>query len=168
MKRSTIDLWVGIFVAIGIASVIFLSLKVANLTPQSNEQTYALTADFDNIGGLKVKAPVKSAGVLVGRVSNIQLDAKTYQAKVTLAINKQYQFSKDASAEILTAGILGEQYVGLTEGGDPDTLQPGDKISLTSSAMVLEQLIGKFMTNFAEKGSNDSSSGHADKTAPQQ
>lgn len=151
MKRSTIDLWVGLFVAIGLAAVTFLSLKVANLTPQSSADTYTLVAEFDNIGGLKVKAPVKSSGVVVGRVSNIALDTKRYVASVSITVNSQYQFSRDTSAEILTAGLLGEQYIGLTQGGDPDNLQNGDRITITSSAMVLEQLIGKFMTSFAEK-----------------
>ncbi|KZE33330.1 phospholipid/cholesterol/gamma-HCH transport system substrate-binding protein [Crenobacter luteus] len=152
MKRTTIDLWVGVFVALGIAAVVFLSLKVANLVPASAEQTYPLVAEFDNIGGLKAKAPVKSAGVVVGRVAAIELDAQSYRAKVTLQIDKQFQFSRDVSAEILTSGLLGEQYIGLTQGGDPDNLAAGGRITLTSSAVVLEQLIGKFMTSFAEKG----------------
>ncbi len=152
MKRSIIDLWVGIFVAIGLASIAFLSLKVANLTPQSADKSYALYAEFDNIGGLKVKAPVKAAGVLVGRVSSIELDRKNYMARVNLSIDSQYSFSQDTSAEILTAGLLGEQYVGLVQGGDPEDLKPGGRIALTSSALVLEQLIGKFMTSFAEGG----------------
>lgn len=154
MKRTTIDLWVGIFVAIGIACVVFLALKVANLTPQSASTSYVLTADFDNIGGLKIKAPVKSSGVVVGRVRNIQLDTQRYVAHVTMSIDNQYHFSRDTSAAILTAGLLGEQYVGLTEGGDPDNLQPGGKITITSSALVLEQLISKFMLSFAENGSS--------------
>lgn len=152
MKRSTIDLWVGIFVAIGIACVAFLSLKVANLTPDSANSTYVLSADFDNIGGLKIKAPVKSSGVLVGRVSNIELDTQRYVAHVTLTLDKRYQFSRDTSADILTAGLLGEQYIGLTQGGDPDNLKNGDRITITSSALVLEQLISKFMLSFGEKG----------------
>lgn len=150
MKRSIMDLWVGIFVAIGLAAVTFLALKVANLTPQSQDSSYTLVAEFDNIGGLKVKAPVKSSGVLVGRVSNIELDTQRYVAKVTLSMSNQYHFSRDASAEILTAGLLGEQYIGLVQGGDEENLKPGERIQLTSSALVLEQLIGKFMTSFAE------------------
>ncbi|UTH76130.1 outer membrane lipid asymmetry maintenance protein MlaD [Chromobacterium sp. IIBBL 290-4] len=151
MKRSTIDLWVGIFVALGIAAVTFLSLKVANLTPQSASQTYVLYADFDNVGGLKVKAPIKEAGVLVGRVSDIRLDPKTYRARVTMNIDKQYQMSDDVSASILTSGLLGEQYVGLQQGGSENNLSAGGTITITSSAMVLEQLIGKFMTGFTGK-----------------
>ncbi len=151
MKRATIDLWVGIFVAIGLASLTFLSLKVANLTDSSGGSTYNVYAEFDNIGGLKVKAPIKSSGVVVGRITKIELNTLSYRARVTLAINTQYQFSQDTSAEILTAGLLGEQYIGLTQGGEEEILKEGDKLTLTSSALVLEQLIGKFMTNMAEK-----------------
>lgn len=151
MKRATIDLWVGIFVAIGIASVTFLSLRVANLTGSNGGETYSVYAEFDNIGGLKVKAPIKASGVVVGRINKIELNTETYRARVTMAIDAQYEFSRDTSAEILTAGLLGEQYVGLTQGGDIDILKDGDRFSLTSSALVLEQLIGKFMTSAAEK-----------------
>ncbi|PTU67105.1 MULTISPECIES: outer membrane lipid asymmetry maintenance protein MlaD [Chromobacterium] len=150
MKRSTIDLWVGIFVALGIAAVTFLSLKVANLVPQSANQTYVLYADFDNVGGLKVKAPVKEAGVVIGRVADIRLNPKTYRARVTLNIDKTYQISDDASASILTAGLLGEQYIGMLQGGSETNLAPGGTITITSSAMVLEQLIGKFITGFTD------------------
>ena len=108
-------------------------------------------AEFDNIGWLKVKAPVKMAGVVVGRVTDIRLDNKSFRARATLEMDKQYQFSRDVSAEILTSGLLGEQYIGLLQGGDPDNLAAGDTIKLTSSALVLEQLIGKFMLNAAEK-----------------
>lgn len=151
MKRVTIDLWVGIFVAVGLLSVAFLSLQVANLTGVGGGETYNVYADFENIGGLKVKAPVKSSGVVIGRVANIELNKDTYQAHVTLALNTQYEFSTDASVEILTAGLLGEQYVGVTQGGDEQVLQEGGRFSLVSSALVLEQLIGKFMTSTAEK-----------------
>ena len=156
MKRVTMDLWVGIFVAIGLVSVAFLSLKVANLTSSAGGATYSLYADFDNIGGLKVKAPVKSAGVVVGRVTGIALDPQTYRARVTMAMSSQYTFSRDASVEILTAGLLGEQYLGVSQGGDEEVLKEGGRFSLTSSALVLEQLIGKFMTNMAEKPASTS------------
>jgi len=156
MKRTTIDLWVGIFVAIGIACVTFLSLKVANLTADSSGSTYVLSANFDNIGGLKVKAPVKSSGVVVGRVTGISLDTQRYVAHVTMTLDSHYTFSRDTSADILTSGLLGEQYVGLTEGGDPDTLKNGDSLTITSSALVLEQLISKFMLSFGEKGDSHS------------
>lgn len=152
MKRATIDLWVGIFAALGCAAVLFLALKTANLTVGSGSNgTYSLYAEFDNIGGLKVKAPVKMAGVVVGRVTDIRLDNKSFRARATLEMDKQYQFSRDVSAEILTSGLLGEQYIGLLQGGDPDNLAAGDTIKLTSSSLVLEQLIGKFMLNAAEK-----------------
>lgn len=152
MKRATSDLWVGIFAALGCAAVLFLALKTANLTVGSGSNgTYSLYAEFDNIGGLKVKAPVKMAGVVVGRVTDIRLDNKSFRARATLEMDKQYQFSRDVSAEILTSGLLGEQYIGLLQGGDPDNLAAGDTIKLTSSALVLEQLIGKFMLNAAEK-----------------
>lgn len=154
MKRATIDLWVGIFVAIGIAAITFLSLKVANLTDSNSGSTYNLYAEFDNIGGLKIKAPIKSSGVVVGRVTNIELNTLSYRARVTMAINSQYQFSQDASVEILTAGLLGEQYIGVTQGGEEEVLKEGDRVMLTSSALVLEQLIGKFMTNMAEDTAN--------------
>ena len=119
--------------------------------PQSANQTYVLYADFDNVGGLKVKAPVKEAGVVIGRVADIRLNPKTYRARVTLNIDKAYQLSDDASASILTAGLLGEQYIGMLQGGSETNLAPGGTITITSSAMVLEQLIGKFMTGFTEK-----------------
>lgn len=153
MKRTTIDFWVGIFVIIGIACVTFLSLKVANITNfgSSSSGSYTLYANFNNIGSLKTDAPVKVSGFTVGRVTAIGLDPKNYQARVTMQINNSYQFTTDSSAQILTTGLLGEQYIGLQPGGDIDNLKNGDTITLTSSAMVLEQLIGKFMTNFGNK-----------------
>lgn len=152
MKQKTLELWVGLFVAIGLAALVFLSFNVANLVPSNGSgQSYTLKANFSDIGGLKPKAPVKASGVLVGRVNSISLDPETYQAVVTLNMDAQYHFSTDASAEILTSGLLGEQYIGLMQGADTEDLNDGDTIDLTSSALVLEQLIGKFMTNFAEK-----------------
>lgn len=151
MKRAALDLWVGIFVAVGLASVAFLSLKVANLTTTGSAPGYSLYAEFDNIGGLKPKAPVKSAGVVVGRVTRIELNPENFRARVELSMDNQYHFSRDASAEILTAGMLGEQYIGVTQGGDEENLGDGGRIAITSSALVLEQLIGKFMTSMAEK-----------------
>ncbi|MDD3267188.1 MAG: outer membrane lipid asymmetry maintenance protein MlaD [Burkholderiales bacterium] len=153
MKRLAIDFWVGIFILLGLVCTIFLSLKVANITNfgADDKNTYTLYADFGNIGSLKVNAPIKVSGFVVGRVSDIGLNPKTYQAKVTMIINKNYHFSTDASADILTTGLLGEQYIGLQNGGDIDDLANGDTITLTSSAMVLEQLIGKFMTNMSSK-----------------
>lgn len=151
MKQSTLELWVGIFVAIGLAAIAFLSFNIANLSTQSSGKNYTLYAEFGDIGGLKVKAPVKSAGVVIGRITKIELDTKKFVAKVTMNIDDHYQFSQDTSAEILTSGLLGEQYIGLTQGGDETMLANGDQITLTNSALVLEQLLGKFMTNFAEK-----------------
>ena len=148
MKRSIIDFWVGIFVLIGIVCIVFLALRVANISNfgQSSSASYTIYANFSNIGSLKSDAPVKVSGFTVGRVSNIELDPKTYQARVTLEINKNYQFSSDSSAQILTTGLLGEQYLALQSGADEQRLHSGDVITLTSSAMVLEQLIAKFMT----------------------
>lgn len=153
MKQSTLELWVGLFIALGIAALVFLSFQVAGAqgTLNAQEKTYTVYAHFNDIGGLKVKAPVKAAGVVVGRVSDIQLSVQTYQAKVTLHIAERYPFSTDTSAQILTSGILGEQYIGLQAGADIEMLQNDDTITLTSSALVLEQLIGNFMTGFAEK-----------------
>jgi phospholipid/cholesterol/gamma-HCH transport system substrate-binding protein len=145
------DIWVGIFVAIGIAATVFISLRVANLASSTSGATYQINAEFSNIGGLKVRAPVKSAGVVVGRVTNIRLDTANYMAVVTIDLEQQYAFSKDTSASILTSGLLGEQYVGLEIGGEEQPLQNNDKIMLTSSAMVLESLIGEFMFNKASE-----------------
>lgn len=155
MKRATIDLWVGIFALIGFGAILFLGLKVANLTTTSTGTTYTVVADFDNIGGLKVRAPVKAAGVIVGRVTDIRLDTHTMRARVALALDSQYQFARDVAASINTSGLLGEQYVALLDGGDTEMLKAGDRIQITSSAMVLEDLIGKFMTSFAEQGAGE-------------
>jgi phospholipid/cholesterol/gamma-HCH transport system substrate-binding protein len=145
MNRRIYDFWVGLFVVVGLLSLTFLVLRVSNASEGGAKATYRVSAAFDNIGGLKVRAPVKSAGVVVGRVSGIQLDPKTYRANVTIDIEQAYKFSKDSSAEILTSGILGDQYVGLEPGGDETNLKDGDKITLTSSAIVLEKLISQFM-----------------------
>lgn len=159
MKQSTLELWVGFFVAISIAALVFLSLQVAGRDGGMNKTTsYTVYAEFDDIGGLKVKAPVRTAGVVVGRVANIQLNKETFRAKVTLELSDAYHFSSDVSAQILTSGILGEQYIGLQEGGEEETLNAGDTITMTSSAMVLENLIGKFMTAFADKQDSSTSS----------
>jgi phospholipid/cholesterol/gamma-HCH transport system substrate-binding protein len=153
MNRSTIDLWVGIFVAIGIAAIIFLSLRVGNLLTATNAPGYHVEAAFDNIGGLKLRAPVKAAGVVVGRVDRIQLDPKSYQAVVSMRIDQGYQFSRDTIASILTSGLLGEVYIGLDTGGDTQVLADGGRIGKTQSAVVLEKLIGQFMFDKAAAGS---------------
>lgn len=152
MNRSTIDLWVGIFVAIGIGALLFLSLKVGNLSGASLRQPYVLTAKFDNIGGLKVRGPVKSAGVVVGRITDIGFDAQTYEAVVTLSVDSRYVFPKDTYASILTAGLLGEQYIGLDAGSSDTMLAAGGKIMRTQSAVVLEKLISQFLFNKAAEG----------------
>lgn len=144
MQRTTLDLWVGIFVIVGIGALMMLSLKVGNLNINSSTQSYVLTGHFENIGGLKVRAPVKSAGVVVGRVTNIQFNTQTYDAVVTMAMNSSFSFPKDTFASILTSGLLGEQYIGLSAGGDEVMLKDGDNIMKTNSAMVLEELIGRF------------------------
>jgi len=148
-KRS-VETLVGMFVLLGMAGLVFLALKAANLGSVGGGDAYSLTANFDNIGGLKPRAPVRTAGVTVGRVKSIQLDAKTYQGVVTLDIDKSYVFPKDTAAKILTAGLLGDQYVGLAPGGDDANLAPGDTIAQTQSAVVLENLIGQFLTGKAD------------------
>ncbi|MCB1915575.1 MAG: outer membrane lipid asymmetry maintenance protein MlaD [Rhodocyclaceae bacterium] len=151
MSRTTLDLWVGIFVAIGIAALLFLSLKVGNLSAGSFAASYSVEAEFDNIGGLKVRAPVKSAGVVVGRVSGIHFDTQSYRAVVVLSMNEAFEFPKDTIATILTSGLLGEQYVGLEAGGELAMLADGDRIRITQSAVVLEKLIGQFLFNKASE-----------------
>ena len=152
MKRSTIDLWVGIFVVIGVGAIVFLALKVGNLTTLNAAPTYRLEARFDNIGGLKQRAPVKAAGVVVGRVTAIRLDPKTYEAIVALNVDNGYEFSKDTIASILTSGLLGEVYIGLESGGDPQMLVAGAQIGKTQSAVVLEKLISQFLFDKASSG----------------
>jgi phospholipid/cholesterol/gamma-HCH transport system substrate-binding protein len=151
MERTTIDLWVGIFAVAGAAALLGLAMKVGNLTSSTIGETYSVTAAFENIGGLKPRAPVKSAGVVVGRVDAIQFDTETYEAKVTLTVDKRYPFPKDTFANIYTAGLLGEQYVGLEAGGDTATLQNGDKITHTQDAVVLEKMISQFLYNKASE-----------------
>jgi phospholipid/cholesterol/gamma-HCH transport system substrate-binding protein len=145
MKKTALDFWVGLFVLLGFAAVLFLALKAGNMSSLSFQATYPVKLKFDNIGGLKVRAPVKSAGVVVGRVASIGFDTNTYQAVVTIDIDKQYEFPKDSSAKIQTSGLLGEQYIGLEPGGDSEMLKPGDTITMTQSAIVLENLIGQFL-----------------------
>ena len=152
MKRSTIDAWVGAFVALGLAGLLFLALKVGNLASFSTDQTYQVLAKFANIGGLKIRAPVKSAGVVVGRVADIRFDNERYEAIVTPNVSAGYQFPRDTAAKILTSGLLGEQYVGLEAGGDGVMLKSGDRLRLTQSAVVLENLISQFLFNKAAEG----------------
>lgn len=150
MERTTLDLWVGMFVVAGVAALVVLALKVGNLSTYNVSETYQLQAHFSNIGGLKPQASIKSAGVLVGRVTSITLDTERYEAKVVMSIDKRYQFPKDTFANILTSGLLGEQYIGLMPGGDAQMLANGDEMKKTQSAVVLEDLIGKFIYSKAE------------------
>ena len=151
MERTTLDLWVGIFVVAGIAALVMLAMKVGNLSTYNMSDTYEVQAYFTNIGGLKPKASVKSAGVLVGRVTGITLDTERYEALVVMSLDKRYQFPKDTFANILTSGLLGEQYIGLMPGGDTEMIKNGGIIKKTQSAAVLEELIGKFIYNKAEE-----------------
>ena len=145
MQRTTLDLWVGIFVTAGVAALFVLALKVGNASSVSMSDSYRVIAEFDNIGGLKARAPVKSAGVVVGRVEGISLDTRTFRANVALRIDKRYPFPRDSSASILTAGLLGEQYVGMDGGGEEQNLKDGDRLKITQSAIVLEKVIGQFL-----------------------
>ena len=145
MNKATIDLWVGIFVTIGLGAIVFLALKVGNLTSLETKPSYRLEAHFDNIGGLKPRAPVKASGVLVGRVKDITFDTQAYQAVVHMSLFQRFPFPKDSGASINTSGLLGEVYVGLDAGGDTTNLKEGDRIKITQSAVVLEKLIGQFL-----------------------
>jgi phospholipid/cholesterol/gamma-HCH transport system substrate-binding protein len=153
MERSKSDIWVGLFVLIGAAAILFLALQSANLLSLSFQPSYRVIAKFDNIGGLKRQAAVKSAGVVVGRVESISFDDKSFQARVTLALDTRYAFPKDSSLKILTSGLLGEQYIGVEAGADEKNLAPGDTITTTQSAVVLENLIGQFLYNKAAESS---------------
>jgi phospholipid/cholesterol/gamma-HCH transport system substrate-binding protein len=157
MERTTIDLWFGAFVTAGFAALLILAMKVGNLGAERATETYRVEARFDNIGGLKVRGPVRSAGVLVGRVQEIHFDNERFQASVMLALDKRYNFPKDTSASILTSGLLGETYIGLEAGGDDKKLAEGDRITLTQSAVVLERLIGQFLFSKAQEDAKDAS-----------
>jgi phospholipid/cholesterol/gamma-HCH transport system substrate-binding protein len=152
VERSRNDVWVGLFVMVGFAAILFLALKSANLLTLSFQSDYNVVARFDNIGGLKPGAAVRSAGVVVGRVENIAFDDKGFQANVTLALEKRYQFPKDSSLKILTSGLLGEQYIGIEAGAAEKVLAAGDTITATQSAVVLENLISQFLYNKAADG----------------
>jgi phospholipid/cholesterol/gamma-HCH transport system substrate-binding protein len=152
MNRATLDLWVGMFVALGLGAILFLALKVGNLVSFGSVPGYQIEARFDNIGGLKLRAPVKAAGIVVGRVESVRLDPTTYQAIVTLKIDQGHEFTTDTIASILTSGLLGDVYIGLDAGGDPKMLADGGKILKTQSAVVLEKLIGQFLYDKAANG----------------
>lgn len=148
ISQRTIEIWVGIFVAAGAAALFMLAMQVSNLSSINTGDSYQVTADFGNVGALKVRSPVKASGVVVGRVTKIQYDDKSYEAVVTLSIERKFdKFPVDTTASIYTAGLLGEQYVGLQPGADEKYLRNGDSITITDSAMILERLIGKFMVD---------------------
>ena len=156
MSRTTLDLWVGFFVAVGLGALLFLALKVGNMASSNSGDTYAIHAKFDNIGGLKVRGAVKSAGVVVGRVTEIRFDPEAYLAVVTINVDSRYKFPRDTFATINTSGLLGEQYIGFEVRGDTAMLKAGDTIKKTQSAVVLEKLISQFMFNkAAEDGGNN-------------
>ena len=151
MDKIKLDAWVGIFVAIGVVSLLGLAMKVGNLTSDDIRETYMVTANFENIGGLKPRAPVKGAGVVVGRVNSIVFDTEAYHAIVSIDIDKRYVFPKDTFANIYTAGLLGEQYIGLEAGGEEKNLEQGDRITQTQDAVVLEKLISQFLYSKASE-----------------
>jgi phospholipid/cholesterol/gamma-HCH transport system substrate-binding protein len=161
MQRSKNDVWVGLFVLIGAVAILFLALQSANLLSLSFQKTYQVSAKFDNVGGIKPKAAVRSAGVVVGRVESIVFDDKSFQARVTLALESRYVFPKDSSLKILTSGLLGEQYLGLEPGADDKTLTAGDTITSTQSAVVLENLISQFLFSKAADGGTAGAAGAA-------
>jgi phospholipid/cholesterol/gamma-HCH transport system substrate-binding protein len=152
MSKTVLDLWVGLFVIAGVAALLFLALKVGSMSTVNTSDSYQVIARFDNIGGLKSRAPVKSAGVVVGRVADISFDNETFEAAVTLRLDKRYAFPKDTTAAIMTSGLLGEQYIGLEAGGDSLKLKDKDRILITQSAVVLENLIGQFLYGKAQEG----------------
>ena len=161
MQRSKNDVWVGLFVLLGVLAVLFLALQSANLLTLNFQSGYRVTAKFDNIGGLKPKAAVKSAGVVVGRVDSIMFDDKSFQANVALDLDPRYAFPKDSSLKILTSGLLGEQYIGIEAGADAKNLAAGDTISTTQSAVVLENLISQFLYSKAADGPSTPAAGAA-------
>ncbi len=151
MERRVVDLWVGLFVVAGIVALMMLALKVGNFGAYSPKDVYVVSAHFDNIGGLKEQAPVRSSGVVVGRVSGIRFDTKKFDAEVTITMDGKFKFPSDTTAAILTSGILGENYVGLEAGGGNDNLKQGDEIKLTQSAVVLEKIISQFLYSKAQE-----------------
>ncbi len=153
MKQSTtLEILVGLFVAIGLAALFVLAMKVSNITALNDENGYEITANFENVGGLKVRSPVSVSGVRIGRVSDIHYDIERFEAVVTLKIGRDYRLPTDTSASIFTSGLLGEQYISLEPGGSEENLQDGDRLKLTQSALVMEQIIGRVLFNKASEG----------------
>ncbi len=148
--NKTLELSVGLFIALGLVALFILAMKVSDISSLGDEKGYKVTAHFEDVGGLKVRSPIAMAGVRIGRVTAIDIDKQTYEAVVQLSLSRQYQLPEDTSASILTAGLLGEQYVGLEPGGSERYLKPGERIKLTQSAFVLERLIGRFLTSTAD------------------
>ena len=161
MGKKSIETLVGFFVLLGMLGLVFLAMKAANLGSVGGGDTYTVQARFDNIGGLKVRAPVRTAGVTVGRVTKIALDGKTFQGVVSMEIERGYQYPKDSAAKILTSGLLGDQYIGLDPGGDEKNLAPGETVPQTQSAVVLENLIGQFLSSKADSAGAPSSAAAA-------
>ena len=159
MGRSKNDLWVGLFVLIGLAALVFLALQSANLLSLNFQRGYRITANFDNIGGLKPKAAVRSAGVVVGRVADIRFDDERYQARIDLDMDTRFKFPKDSALQILTSGLLGEQYIGIEAGASDQNLAAGDNVTATQSAVVLENLISQFLYNSAANNASSGGSG---------
>ena len=159
MGRSKNDLWVGLFVMIGLAALVFLALQSANLLSLNFQRGYRITANFDNIGGLKPKAAVRSAGVVVGRVADIRFDDERYQARIDLDMDTRFKFPKDSALKILTSGLLGEQYIGIEAGASDQNLAAGDNVTATQSAVVLENLISQFLYNSAANNASSGGSG---------
>lgn len=155
MEQARTDLWVGIFVAAGIAALVFLAVKAGNVDSIMSSEGYIITAEFDNVGGLRPKAPVKSAGVVVGRVESVDFSNQTLRAVVTANLYNQYQFPKDSSVSILTSGLLGDQFLGIDPGGDLENLENGDRVRITQSAMVLEKVIGQFLYGKMSENKSD-------------
>ena len=155
MEHSKNDIWVGLFVMIALAALVFLALQSANLLSLNWQPTYRITARFDNIGGLKPKAAVKSAGVVVGRVASVSFDDDRYQASIALDMDARFKFPSDSSLKILTSGLLGEQYIGIEPGASDENLAEGSQLNDTQSAVVLENLIGQFLYNSAASGGAD-------------
>lgn len=156
MKRLNLELMVGLFIVLGFAAFVFSALQAANLGNLNvNAHTYTVTARFDNVGGLKPRASVKSAGVVVGRVKSVTFDQETFQAKVEISVDSRYLFPVDSSLKVLTSGLLGEQYIGISAGGEDENWKDGSVAERTQSAVVLENLIGQFLYQSAEKGGLD-------------
>ncbi len=167
MNNRTVEIGVGLFVALGIAALFMLAMQVSNMSNIGRGESYIITAAFENIGGLKVRSPVTVSGVRVGRVDAIDYDTHAYEAVVSLRIDDHYDtFPEDTSASIFTAGLLGEQYIALEPGGSMTNLKPGDRIQLTQSALVMEQVIGQFLYSTATKNSQEPGAGESGPGVP--